>query len=110
MNCRRRFLVQLATVAPFAAGNLIFGQTPEQAPPGKLEEADPLAQALGYKHDTTTVDKQKFPQHQAGQTCDNCTLYVPPKAGDDQNWGPCSAVGNKLVASKGWCIAYARKP
>jgi hypothetical protein len=94
MNSRRRFLFKLAASAPVAAGSLLFGQAPPP-PPVKLEESDPIAQALGYKI------------HKDDQVCTGCALFTEKK-GDDH--GPCSAFGGKLVANKGWCAAYVKKP
>lgn len=106
MNSRRRFLLKLAASAPVAAGSLLFGQAPPP-PPVKLEESDPVATALGYKTDATKVDSQKYPQHKADQICSGCALFIA-KPGED--FGACSAFGGKLVANKGWCAAYAKKP
>ncbi len=106
MDSRRRFLFKLAASAsaPIALGSRAFGQAP---PPVKLEESDPVATALGYKMDTTKVDKAKYPNHKDDQVCTGCALFTP-KAGEE--FAPCSAFGGKLVANKGWCAAYAKKP
>ncbi len=73
----------------------------------KLTEDDPTAQALGYKHDASTVDVTKYPKRgdEAGkkQLCNNCALYAKKEEGD---WAPCSLFQNKLVAGKGWCSAW----
>jgi hypothetical protein len=106
MDSRRRFLFKLAASAPVAAGSLLFGQAPPP-PPVKLEESDPVAQALGYKHDTTKVDKAKYPNHKDDQVCTGCALFTEKKG---EETGPCSAFGGKLVANKGWCAAYVKKP
>jgi hypothetical protein len=106
MNSRRNFLLKLAATAgtPALLCSQAFGQAP---PPGKLEETDPIAVALGYKEDTTKVDATKYPQHKPEQRCDNCLLYTG-KAGDAS--GGCTAVGGKLVTAAGWCLAWAAKP
>lgn len=108
MNSRRHFLYKLAisATAPVALSGRLLGEaTP---PPVKLELNDPTAMALGYNPDSTKVDATKFPQHKPEQICANCAL-VPPgtPAGE---YIPCTAFGNKLVASKGWCAAFAKKP
>lgn len=107
MDSRRKFLMKLAVSAsgPVALGSMVFGQTPP--PPVKLEENDPVAMALGYKIDTTKVDKTKYPQHKDDQVCTGCALFTA-KAGESS--GPCAAFGGKLVANGGWCAAYAKKP
>ncbi len=72
----------------------------------QLDEKDPTAQALGYKHDAIKVDKKKFAQYQAGQTCSNCQLFQG-KATDA--WAPCQIFAGKQVNGKGWCSAYVKK-
>ena len=107
MNTRRNFLSKLAVSAAMPAlwcGHAL-AQTPP--PPVKLEESDPVAIALGYKEDTTKVDKVKYPQHKDDQFCEGCLLAPVPKEGDRI---ACTAFQNKLVSKKGWCMAYAKKP
>ena len=72
----------------------------------KLEETDPAAAALGYKHDATKVDAKKYPTYAAGNNCAGCQLYQG-KASDA--WAPCGVMGGKQVNAKGWCVAYAKK-
>ncbi|MFM0221220.1 high-potential iron-sulfur protein [Paraburkholderia dipogonis] len=69
-----------------------------------LNEADPKAQAVGYKADATKVDKAKFPGYAAGQTCANCSLFQG-KANDA--YGGCTLFGDKQVAAPGWCSSYS---
>jgi hypothetical protein len=76
------------------------------AQPARLEEADPMAVSLGYKHDATKVDAKKFTAYVAGRNCANCQLYQG-KAADP--WAACAAVGGKLVNGKGWCVVWAKK-
>jgi hypothetical protein len=104
MHTRRSFLKNL-TLLGLGAG--FFAQAARAADaPAKIEESDTLADALGYKHDTTKVSAKKFPKHKDDQICAECAYYTG-KPGED--WGPCAAVGGKLVASKGWCSAYVKK-
>jgi hypothetical protein len=72
-----------------------------------LSATDPTAVALGYKASAATVDKVKFPQYVAGQSCSNCALYQGA-AGTAS--GPCTIYAGKLVSSAGWCASYAKKP
>jgi hypothetical protein len=72
-----------------------------------LSESDPTAAALGYKADAATVDKAKFPQYMAGQTCSNCALYQGAAGASS---GPCTIYAGKAVSSTGWCASYAKKP
>ncbi|ASW01999.1 high-potential iron-sulfur protein [Paraburkholderia aromaticivorans] len=69
-----------------------------------LSETDPKAQAVGYKEDASRVDKAKFPDYAAGQTCGNCSLFQG-KATD--TYGGCTLFGDKQVAARGWCSSYS---
>ena len=71
----------------------------------KVDESDPSAAALGYKHDTAAVDGAKFPQHSTDQLCKNCQLYQPA----DDEWGNCAIFPGKQVNAKGWCSAWVKK-
>jgi hypothetical protein len=109
MNSRRHFLYKLAisATAPAAlSGRLLAQETPP--PAVKLDEADPVAVALGYKMDATKVDIAKYPQHKPEQKCSNCVLVTPGSPAGD--FIPCTAFQNKLVAANGWCMAYVKKP
>jgi High potential iron-sulfur protein len=101
MTTRRSFLTALpvATLALTAART-----TPAQA--ARLEESDPIAVSLGYKHDASKVDAKKHTTYAAGRNCANCQLYQG-KATDA--WAACAPVGGKLVNAKGWCVVWAKK-
>lgn len=75
----------------------------------KLEESDPLAQSLGYKHNAADIDTAKFPKRgtpeAANQYCRNCVLF----SGGDEDWGPCSIFAGKKVSANGWCATYAAR-
>jgi hypothetical protein len=77
----------------FAADNLV-------------QDADPMAQTMGYRSDAANVDKAKYPKFAAGQNCGNCALYQG-QAGAAS--GGCPIFAGKSVASTGWCSAYAKK-
>lgn len=100
MLSRRRFisLIPVAAVGAMAAGKVAAQE--------KLSEADPTAQALGYKDDATKVDAKKYAAYKAGSTCANCVQYSG-KAGAAT--GPCAAFGGKAVSAKGWCMAWVKK-
>lgn len=113
MNSRRHFLRKLAisATAPAMLGGRLLAQDtpPASAPtPVKLDEADPVAVALGYKLDTTKVDAVKYPQHKPEQHCSVCALVTPGSPAGD--FIPCTAFQNKLVAANGWCMAFVKKP
>ena len=96
---RRVFMMQLAAGSAVLAAGTVRAQA-------KLDEADPQAVAVGYKHDTTKVDAKKYPKHDKAQKCNNCQLYQG-KATDP--WGGCPLFGAKQVAGNGWCSAYAKR-
>ena len=99
LSNRRVFMMQIA------AGSALLATSAAQAQ-AKLDENDPQATAVGYKHDTTKVDPKKFPKHEKAQKCANCQLFQG-KAADA--WGGCPLFGAKQVAGNGWCSAYAKK-
>ncbi|MEO6984256.1 MAG: high-potential iron-sulfur protein [Paralcaligenes sp.] len=100
-SSRRTFL---AAGVGLASSLALTGQVLAEA--AKVDENDPMAQALGYKHDATLVDKAKQTKYVAGEDCGNCQLFQG-KAGEQ--WGPCPIFSQKLVSVKGWCSAYAKK-
>ena len=100
---RRRFLGAGASALAVASG-LVSASARAQG--AKLDEKDPQAVGLGYRHDTTKVDAAKFPKHTAQQQCSNCALFQG-KATDPS--GACGIFPGKQVAAKGWCAAYAKK-
>ena len=103
---RRDFL----KIGSFAVASLALapraGESLAQAAQPRVDEKDPQAVSLGYRHDATKVDKKKFAKYQAGETCAKCQLYQG-KPGDA--WGPCQIFAGKQVNAKGWCSAYVKK-
>ncbi len=100
---RRTFLIGAAGAASaLSASRFTFADSA-----AKVLETDPQAQALGYKTDATRADKVKFPKYAADQSCGNCQLYQGKPA--DTN-APCTLFQNRLVAAKGWCSAWVKKP
>jgi hypothetical protein len=73
------------------------------APPTRVDENEPQAQALGYKEDAARVDKAKFKNVQPGERCSNCKFFKG-RAGDP--WGPCDVFDGRKVSAKGWCAAW----
>jgi hypothetical protein len=102
MTNRRTFVLAALPGAVLAA---VAART-ASAQAARLEESDPAAVALGYKHDANKVDKAKFPTFAAGRNCDNCQLFAAKASGE---WAPCGAVGNRLVNANGWCAAWVKK-
>ncbi len=101
---RRQFFQQTSTIAVVCATSSITW-----AAEPKLTEDDPIALALGYREDASTVDAQKYPKRAgaegAKQFCRNCTLYTEKADG----YGGCTAIPGKLVAGNGWCNAWVPK-
>lgn len=78
-----------------------------QAAPARVEESDETAQALGYKHDTSKVEKKRYPKHSVTQRCTNCSFF---QGSATDEWGGCAMFGRKQIAGPGWCNAWAAKP
>jgi len=96
---RRRFLVAGACALAGATGVAAAQGT-------KLDEKDGQAVSLGYRHESSKVDKAKYPKHSAQQQCAGCGLFQG-KAGDA--WGGCPIFAGRQVSAKGWCSAWAKK-
>jgi hypothetical protein len=101
MITRRLFLSATAAIAAATA----WGRS-ALAQGAQLAESDPQASALGYRHDTTKVDKAKYPKHAASQKCLNCALY---QGKPSDKWGACAIFAGKQVSASGWCSAWAKK-
>lgn len=97
---RRQFLL----LGVGAGSALVFARAAFADTANALSEADPKAQAVGYKEDAAKVDKAKFPTYAAGQTCASCSLFQG-KATDA--YGGCTLFGDKQVAARGWCSSYS---
>ena len=101
----RRKFIQLSAVA--AAGCFVRPGTDAQAQDiPQLTEDDPMAVALKYTHDASSVDAASRPQPAAEQTCANCAQLVGNE-GDD--WRPCNIFVGKVVNSNGWCSVWVPK-
>lgn len=98
---RRKFIANCTVIplAGLAASRLALAAE-------QIEETDPAAAALGYKHDAAQVDKAKFPRQTGEQSCANCQLYT---GAEGSEWGPCGIFPGKDVSAKGWCNAWVAK-
>lgn len=105
INSRRRAFVKAGAMAAtaLALGSRVKAQ--ESKP--HLDENDPQAVQLGYKHDATKVDKKKFPTYKPGETCGNCQLFQGKP--DKDEWAPCPIFPGKLVNVNGWCSSYIKR-
>ena len=71
----------------------------------QLSEDDPMAKAMRYTHDTSTVDPASRANPAAEQNCANCALIQ----GDEGEWRPCQIFPGKAVNANGWCQVWAPK-
>ena len=109
---RRRFISTTAkTVATIPVVTLLGGRAfgEEAAALAKLDESNPTANALGYRHDANDVDVDRFAKRATEegkkQFCDNCLHY---KTSDEEGWGPCAIFPGFKVAAKGWCNVWVQ--
>ncbi len=107
---RRKFISTtsrtLATIPVVAVlGEPAFGE--QAGATAKLDETNPTAVALGYRHDANEVDVGRFAKRASEegkkQFCDNCLHY---KSSDEEGWGPCAIFPGFAVAAKGWCNVW----
>src|SRR5262245_45874843 len=98
---RRRFIkLTLGGAAAVPFTRALFGGTAAAAE--VVSEANPQAQALGYKIDATKAANRKDTK----AFCDNCNFYSgKPGAAN----GPCQLFSGNLVSAKGWCTAWVKK-
>jgi hypothetical protein len=99
-NSRRQFMILSASSLAVATAGTAFAADP------MLAETDAQAVGLGYKADTTKVDKAKYPKHAATQKCSGCALY---KGAAGSAAGGCQIFPAKQVSGNGWCSAFAAK-
>src|ERR1700712_3938611 len=99
MSNRRIFLKNLTHIAAASAIGVSLNARAQAA---QVANTDPQAAALGYKSDTTKVDKTKYPNHAPTQKCMNCQLFQGKAA---EATGPCPLFAGKVVAANGWCSA-----
>ncbi len=102
MTSRRQFMM---TIVPAAAA-LSAMTCARAADAAKVDEKDPAATGLGYKHDATKVDAKKYPAYKAGSVCGGCQFY---QGKPTDAWAVCPLLGGKQVNGKGWCSAWAKK-
>ena len=103
----REFNRRVVLLVPAAVGlaglqaGLVAAQTK------KVDEAEPKATAIGYKHDSAKVDKARYAKHDVNQRCHNCLAFAPDKPTDE--WGECDLMSDRLVNRNGWCSSYKKK-
>ena len=101
----RRKFIQLSAAAAAGAVVMPSRQAEAQDLP-QLTEDDPMAQAMKYVHDASTVDAASRPNPAENQLCSNCALI---QGEDGVAWRPCQIFPGKLVNANGWCSVWAPK-
>lgn len=110
---RRDFLLSIPGLLIALLGFRQVSVFAEEAdlPAGKkaISESDPMATALGYKHDAKKADATKYPilkkPEGKDQRCLNCNFYSKENA----NWGKCQLLQSGMVNAKGWCASWIKK-
>lgn len=101
----RRKFIQLSAVAVAGClanpGRQAFAQDLPH-----VTEDDPMANAMKYTHDASTVDASTRANPAADQNCANCALV---QGNDGDEWRPCQIFPGKAVNAKGWCSVWAPK-
>lgn len=101
----RRTFIQLSAAA--ATGCLVVpGRDLRAQDLPQLAEDDPMAQAMKYTHDASTVEASAKPNPAENQLCANCALI---QGEDGAEWRPCQIFPGKLVNANGWCSVWAPK-
>jgi hypothetical protein len=71
----------------------------------KVEESEPKAASLGYKHDSSQVDKKRFPKHGAAERCSGCMAWLGKPT---DPWAECDLLVDRMVSTTGWCSSYVK--
>ena len=107
---RRNFLKTLGFTIAAMPLLQIRGARANDTTPARVDESDPAAQALGYRHDVADVDVAKYPRSAPADgvqpNCRNCVLF---QAKGDETWAGCAIFPGKHVNAAGWCNAWAPK-
>lgn len=104
MHPTRRQVIMLIPAAASLAG---LRMPLASAALKRVDENEPKATAIGYRHDSARVDQARYPKHQATQRCNNCLAFAPENPDDE--WGECDLMSDRLVNRNGWCSSY-KKP
>ena len=103
-NSRRVFILRLACGTSALAATQAFAADPVSTE--RLTETDAYAKSMGFRVDTTKVDKARYPRHTVEQKCSTCQLYSGAPGAED---GPCSFFGGRWVDKDGWCRNFKIK-
>ncbi len=97
---RRRFIAGFAGAVTCTLGRQAVAD--ELKP---LSSDDPMAVALAYSADATSVDATKNPTYKQGNDCTNCMQF---KNVDADGFGTCALFPGKKVSSQAWCKAWVQ--
>lgn len=98
---RRVFMLQLLCGGTALAGGAVrAADPPVPVTDEKLTETDAYAKSMGFRVDSTKVDKTRYPRHTVEQKCSSCQLFSGAPGAE---WGPCSFFGGRQVNKDGWC-------
>lgn len=103
---RRRALARLLQISAVVPVSGLFANLAWAQDLPVLSLDDPMAKALGYVEDTSTVDAAKYPKHAADQKCSNCQ-FIQGEDGADVR--PCNLFPGKGVKAEGWCVSWVKK-
>jgi hypothetical protein len=102
-DIRRRRLLKAGALGLLALGSRARAQ--ENKP--RLDEKEPQALQLGYRHNAAEVDKKKFPGYKPGEVCGKCQFFQSKAASEE--WAPCSMFPGRQVNVNGWCSSYMKR-
>jgi high potential iron-sulfur protein len=106
-DIRRRVLLKAGALGSVLLTVGTSARAPAQENKPRLDEKEPQALQLGYRHDATTVDKKKFPSYKPGEVCGNCQFFQ--SKGASEEWVPCSMFPGRQVNVNGWCSSYMKR-
>jgi hypothetical protein len=97
---RRVFMMQVAVSSSAA-----LAAAHANAAVKKIEENEPKAMSLGYRHNTAQVDAKRFPKHKASEQCSGCMAWLgkPTDA-----WAECDLLADRMVSNTGWCSSFVK--
>lgn len=103
---RRVFMIHaIAGTTALVVQGTAGAQAPAAASTQPVKETDAYPKSMGFRLNTASVDKAKFPRHDVAQKCSECQLFSG-KSGEEL--GPCSFF-KRMVPPDGWCRNFKPK-
>jgi hypothetical protein len=103
---RRRCLAAAGSAAGLLGLGYLLPRTARADVAPHVASTDPVAIALHYVEDASTLDPTKNPTHLPGTNCASCKLYQGRRT---DPYGPCQLFPGKVVSSRGWCMGYQKR-